>query len=277
MSSSYEPLTTVPEASVQAGLTIKELNKLIKGKVIIASKIGGKTLYVHNLSLAEYIELNGGQVERYVEALAKAILKAKADKILEKANLLIKIEKNILPKTYAAIRYEKIRIFKIALKETMDNLTNLSDKEYAKFLKKEFGSIVDTKELRQLIEMAKKDKVVFTNPSNEELLIMGAIIKKYNKNNTLLKKLLKKGFTTQIIDKYYDQDKKTLQAINKEGFKFDITDKKNKAYYEFFKTYKSIKEDYNTKIDYPLDKSVIVKIETELREKFHIVEGVSND
>jgi len=265
MFASFMPLTEVKDGAIKAGLTVKKLKKVVE-----TSNRGSKTLYVNNLSLAAYIELNGGKQERYEEAVEKAILKAKADRIFEKYNLLIAIEKNTLPSTYQPA-YDKERAkLKKAISETVDNFLSLSDTEYSKFLKKPLSDIIDTTELRKLIDMAKGGSIVFQNPSNTEILRMGAIIEKYYTNNSLLKKLLKKGFTTKILDKYYEQDSETLKAINNEGIKFDIFDYKNRKYVEFFRNHNSIKEDYETKIDYPLEDSVIADIETKYRKKFHI-------
>ncbi|PHS59116.1 MAG: hypothetical protein COB17_00870 [Sulfurimonas sp.] len=261
---SYKPLITVKQASNQLGLKVSELNKLIADKVIETSHRGSNTLYVCNLSLAIY------KAKSYKVAVKEAIHEAKVDKIFEKYNLLIAIEENTLPLTYQPA-YDKERAkLKKAISETVDSFLSLSDTEYKQFLEKPLSDIIDTTELRNLIDMAKGGSTVFKNPSNTEILSMGAIIEKFNTNNTLLKKLLKKGFTAQTLDKYFEQDSETLKAINKEGIAFDIFNYKNIEYVEFFKTYKSIKLNYNTKIAYPLDKSVIADIETELREKFHI-------
>ena len=266
MLSQYKPLITVKQASKQLGIKVSELNTLIADKVIETSNRGSKTLYVNNLSLAVY------KAKSYKVAVKKAIHEAKVDIVFEKYNLLVAIEKNTLPETFQPA-YDKERAkLKKEIAETVDNFLSLSDTEYKQFLEKPLSDIIDTTELRNLITMAKGGSVVFKNPSNTEILSMGAIIEKFNTNNTLLKKLLKKGFTTEILDKYYEQDSETLKEINNEGIKFDITNNKNIQFIEFFKTYKSIKKAYDTKIAYPLDKSVVAEIEKTLKAKFHIQE-----
>ena len=262
----YNPPTTVKQASVQAGLTVSELKKTD----IETSHRGSNTLYVNNLLLAAHIELNGGQVERYEEAVAEALLKAKVESVMVQADVVLSIDNQKLPSTFQAKYHTKMVELKASMSIIMDNLLSVSDKEYYELLKKPLGEIVNAKEIRQLIEMREGDTAKFQNHSNQEIKAMAKIIKKFNKNNSLLKKLHKIGFSNDILDKYFEQDSDTLQGINNEGFKFDITDDKNKAYYEFFKTYKSIKEDYETKIDYPLEKSVIAEIEAKYRKKFHI-------
>ena len=188
MSSSYNPLTTVTEASIQSGLKVKELNKLIKDKVIIANKIGGSTLYVDNLSLAAYIA-----------------------KIREEA---IKNQD------------ANIRSYRIALDKA--------------------------------IHKAKVEAVKLN-------------LKTYQKSQGMIKKLITKSyFTESIIEGYCEADADLTKVVNRYGKVYDATVKGNEETLEFFKTYKSVKMDYETKIDYPLEDSVIVDIEAELKAKFHI-------
>lgn len=188
MFSSYNPLTTVKEASIQSGLTIKELKKLIKNKVIMATKIGGKTLYVDNLSLEDYLD---------------------------------KVRKEAYQNKEATIRS-----YKSALQEA--------------------------------IHKAKVEAVKLN-------------LKTYQKSQGVIKRLLKEFyFTESLIEKYCEEGTDLTKVVNRNGKVYDLTVKGSEGVLEFFTTYKSIKEDYETKIDYPLDKSVIAEIEAELREKFHI-------
>ena len=96
-------------------------------------------------------------------------------------------------------------------------------------------------------------------------------LKTYQKSQGFIKNLVKKHyFTESIIEKYCEADADLTKIVNCNGKVYDATVKGNEPTLEFFKTYKSIKEDYETKIDYPLDKSVIAEIETELKAKFQI-------
>jgi len=188
MSSSYNPLTTVKEASIQSGLTIKKLNKLIKDKVIVATKIGGSTLYVNNLSLEDY---------------------------------LAKVRKEAFRNQEATIRS-----YRLALQEA--------------------------------IHKAKVEAVKLN-------------LRTYQKGQSVIKNLVKKHyFTESIIEKYCEPDADLTKIVNRNGKVYDATIEGNEPTLEFFTTYKAIREDYETKIDYPLDKSVVAEIETELREKFHM-------
>lgn len=188
MTSSYDPLTTVPEASIQSGLKIKELNKLIADKDIIARKIGGNTLYVDNKSLEDYLAKIREEAVKNEESNIKSYRIA-----LEKA-----------------IHKAKVEAFKLNLKT-------------------------------------------------------------YQKSQTKIKELVKKHyFTESIIEKYCEANADLTKVVNRNGKVYDATVKGNEPTLEFFRTYKSTKEDYETKIDYPLDKSVIADIENELKEKFHI-------
>jgi len=188
MSSSYNPLTTVTEASIQSGLKVKELNKLIKDKVIIANKIGGSTLYVDNQSLKDYLTKISEEAYRNQEAT--------------------------------------IRSYRLALQEA--------------------------------IHKAKVEAVKLN-------------LRTYQKSQKLVKKLLTKSyFTEALIEKYSEEGTDLTKVVNRNGKVYDLTIKGNEEAVEFFTTYKAIREDYETKIDYPLDKSVEADIETELREKFHI-------
>ena len=101
-------------------------------------------------------------------------------------------------------------------------------------------------------------------------------LRTYQKSQVAIKKLITKSyFTESIIEDYCEADADLTKVINRNGKAYDATAKGNEEGLEFFKTYKSIKEDYETKIDYPLDKSVIADIETELKEKFHINQSKS--
>jgi len=188
MSSSYNPLTTVKEASIQSGLTIKELNKLIKDKVIIANKIGGSTLYIDNLSLADY---------------------------------LAKIREEAIKNQDA-----NIRSYRIALDKA--------------------------------IHEAKVEAVKLN-------------LKTYQKSQSVIKKFLTKAyFTEALVEQYCEEGADLTKIVNRNGKVYNATVKGNEEALEFFKTYKSVKMDYETKIDYPLEDSVIVDIEAELKAKFHI-------
>jgi len=184
----YNPLTTVKEASIQSGLTIKELKKLIDNKVIMATKIGGNTLYVDNLSLEDY---------------------------------LAKVRKEAFQNQETTIRS-----YKSALQEG--------------------------------IHKAKVEAVKLN-------------LKTYQKSQKLAKKLQNEFyFTEALIEKYSEEGTDFTKIVNRYNKVYDITLKGNEGVLEFFTTYKSIKEDYETKIDYPLEDSVVADIEEELRKKFHI-------
>ena len=187
MSSSYNPLTTVTEASIQSGLKVKELNKLIKDKVIVATKIGGSTLYINNLSLEAYL----------VESRKEAFRNQEAT----------------------------IRSYKLALQEA--------------------------------IHKAKVEAVKLN-------------LRTYQKSQSVIKKFLTKShFTEALIEQYCEEGTDLTKIVNRYGKVYDAV-KGNEEVLSFFKTYKGVKMDYETKIDYPLDKSVIADIETELKVKFHI-------
>ena len=272
MFSQYEPLTTAKQASVQTGLTVPELKKVVE-----TSHRGSNTLYVNNLSLAAHIELNGGQVERYEEAIAKAILKAKVEAVILEAKSYVKSEEKKLSENmlnlYNTERAENKQSIENMISDILHSLENSSDTEYKALIKKSIGSIVDIQKLRDINDQKKPDVIVMDlgGYSSRDLEIWIEIIEKYNKSQNVVRKLVKKfHFTEKTLEKYCEKDTDLSAVVNDEGQLYNFIVQGYEQYMKFFKNYKSIKEDYNTKIDYPLDKSVIADIEAKYRKKFHI-------
>ena len=276
MSSSFEPLTTVKEASVQSGLTIKELNKLIKDKIIVASKIGGNILYVNNVSLAEYVTKSREEsAKKYVPALQEAIHQAKVKAVSEKAksDKEKKLSKEML-NLYNQTKDENKKALENMITDILQSLESASDTEYKALIKKPIGSVVDIQRLRGINNLKKPDTITYEEGYTfQDIQNWNEIIKKFDKNQKLKRKLVKEfNFTETALEEYCEDDSDLTKVVNGKGEIYNFTVKGYEDIVEFFKTYKSVKKAYDTKIAYPLDKSVVAEIEKTLKAKFHIQE-----
>jgi len=276
MSSSFIPLTTVKEASVQSGLTIKELNKLIKDKIIVASKIGGSILYVDNVSLAEYVtKIREESAKKYLPALQEAIHKAKVEAVREKAksDKEKKLSDEML-NLYNQTKDKNKKALENMITDILQSLESASDTEYKALIKKPIGKVVDIQRLRDINNLKEPDTITYEEGYTfQDIQTWNEIIKKFDKSQKVKKKLVKKfNFTEKALEEYYEDDSDLTKVVNDKGQIYNFTVKGYEDILEFFKTYKGIKNDYETKIDYPLDKSVIAEIEKTLKAKFHIQE-----
>lgn len=273
MFSPYNPPTTVKQAAIQAGLTVSELKKTD----IETSHRGSNTLYVNNLSLAAHIELNGGKQERYEEAIAKAILKAKVEAVLLEAKSFVKSEEKKLSEEMINLYLKKKQENEQSLNSMIGNilygLERASDTEYKILLEKPIGSVIDIQVLRGINDLKKPDIIEqdLGGYSSKDLEAWNEIIEKYNKSQNIVRELVKKfHFTENTLEKYCEKDTDLSAVVNDEGQSYNFIVQGYEQYMKFFKTYKSIKEDYETKIDYSLEDSVIAEIEAKYRKKFHI-------